>query len=144
MDRALPKVEGEGLRERTFVMLKPDCVAKGLTEEVIARIKRSGLKIVSMRRIKLSRELAGRLYEVHRGRDYFEPLINFTVSGDVVVMVVDGERAVARMRELVGATDPVKAGKGTIRGDFGSSTRENIIHAADSKESAERELLLFF
>ena len=132
------------MRERTFVMVKPDGVAKGLTDEIVARIERAGLKIVSMRRMKLDRGLAEELYSVHQGKDFFERLVEHVLSGEVVVMLVEGERAIARMRELSGATDPTKAAKGTIRSDFGSSITENIIHAADSSESAEQEIRIFF
>lgn len=125
-------------------MLKPDGVAKGLTDEIVARIERAGLKIVSMLRIRLDRGLAEELYSVHRGKDFFERLVEHVLSGEVVVMLVEGEQAIARMRELSGATDPNKAAKGTIRSDFGSSITENIIHAADSAESAERETRIFF
>ncbi len=125
-------------------MVKPDGVAKGLTDEIVARVERAGLKIVSMRRMKLDRGLAEELYSVHRGNDFFERLVEHVLSGEVVVMLVEGERAIARMRELSGATDPAKAAKGTIRGDFGSSITENIIHAADSAESTRQELSLFF
>ncbi len=144
VDRALPKGEGKGLRERTFAMVKPDGVAKGLTDEIIARIDRAGLKIVSMRRMKLDRGLAEELYSVHRGKDFFERLVEHVLSGEVVVMLVEGDRAIARIRELLGATDPTKAAKGTIRSDFGSSITENIIHAADSAENAGRETRIFF
>jgi len=132
------------LRERTFVMVKPDGVARGLTDEIVRRIRQVGLKVISMRRFRMDRKTAERLYEVHRGREFFERLVAHVLSGEVVVMMVEGERAVARMRELVGATDPAKAAKGTIRGDFGSGITENIIHAADSTENAKRELALFF
>ncbi len=125
-------------------MVKPDGVAKGLTDEIVARVERAGLKIVSMRRMRLDRGLAEELYSVHRGKDFFERLVEHVLSGEVVVMLVEGERTIVRMRELSGATDPTKAAKGTIRGDFGSSITENIIHAADSAESAEQELPLFF
>jgi len=125
-------------------MIKPDGVAKGLIDEILKRIRGAGLQVTSMRRMKLDRGLAEKLYEGHRGKDYFEPLVDFVLSGDVVVMIVEGDRAITRMRELIGVTDPLKAAKGTIRGDFGSSTRENIIHAADSPENAKRELELFF
>ena len=132
------------MRERTFVMVKPDGVARGLTDEIVRRIRQVGLKVISMRRFRMDRKTAERLYEVHRGREFFERLVAHVLSGEVVVMMVEGERAVARMRELVGATDPAKAAKGTIRGDFGSGITENIIHAADSTENAKRELALFF
>ncbi len=143
MDRALPEAEGEGLSERTFVMVKPDGVAKGLTDEIVERIEQAGLKIVSMRRVRMDRKTAEKLYEVHRGKEFFERLVEHVLSGDIVVMLVEGERAVARVRELVGATDPAKAAKGTIRGDFGSSITLNVIHAADSAENAKRELYIF-
>lgn len=132
------------MSERTFVMVKPDGVAKGLTGEIVRRIERAGLKVISMRRVRMDRKTAEKLYEIHQGKEFFGRLVEHVLSGDVVVMAVEGERAVARMRELVGATDPAKAAKGTIRGDFGTGVTENIIHAADSKESAERELRLFF
>lgn len=144
MDRALSKVEGESLRERTFVMIKPDGVAKGLIDEILARIKRAGLRILSMRRMKLDRKLAEELYAVHRGKDFFDRLVDHVLSGEVVVMFVEGDGAIAKMRGLMGATDPAKAAKGTIRGDFGSDITHNIIHAADSEESAKREIPLFF
>ena len=130
--------------ERTLVMVKPDGVAKGLTDEIIGRIKRAGLRIVSMKQINMNRTTAERLYAVHRGKEFFERLVGHVLSGPVVVMLVEGESAIARMRELVGATDPAKAAKGTIRGDFGSSITENVVHAADSLESAKYEIPLFF
>jgi len=125
-------------------MVKPDGVAKGLTDEIVARTERAGLKIVSTRRMRLDRGLADELYSVHRRKDFFERLVEHVLSGGVVVMLVEGENAITRMRELTGATDPAKAAKGTIRGDFGSSITENVIHAADSAESAEREMRIFF
>jgi nucleoside-diphosphate kinase len=134
----------KNLSEQTFVMIKPDGVKKGLVEEIISRIRRAGLKVVSQRRLMLNRELAEGLYSVHRGKPFFDRLVNHVLSGEVVVMVVEGEQAVSKMRELIGATDPSKAAKGTIRGDFGSSVTENVIHAADSPENAKRELSLFF
>ena len=130
--------------ERTLVMVKPDGVAKGLTDEIIGRIKRAGLRIVSMKQINMNRTTAERLYAVHRGKEFFERLVGHVLSGPVVVMLVEGENAIARMRELIGATDPAKAAKGTIRGDFGSSITENVIHAADSLESAKYEMPIFF
>jgi len=132
------------MTERTFVMVKPDGVAKGLTDEIIGRIKQADLRIVSMKQINMNRTTAERLYAVHRGKEFFGRLVEHVLSGPVVVMLVEGESAVARMRELIGATDPAKAAKGTIRGDFGSSITENIIHAADSLESAEYEIPIFF
>jgi nucleoside-diphosphate kinase len=132
------------LSERTFVMVKPDGVKRGLVEEIVRRIERAGLKIISMRRVRLDRGTAEKLYEVHRGKEFFGRLVDHVTSGEVVLMAVEGDGAVRRMRELVGATDPARAAKGTIRGDFGTGVTENVIHAADSEESAERELGLFF
>ncbi len=125
-------------------MVKPDGVVKGLTDEIIARIKRAGLKIVSMRRLKMDRSTAEKIYAIHRGKEFFKRLVEHVLLGDVVVILVEGDNAIARMRELIGTTNPAKAAKGTIRGDFGTSITENVIHAADSAESAERELPLFF
>ncbi len=130
--------------ERTFVMIKPDGVAKGLSDEIIARIQKSGLKVVSKRRVRMDRKTAERLYDVHKGKEFFERLVNFIISGEVFVMVVEGERAISRIRELMGPTDPAKAPKGTIRGDFAASMSENIIHASDSPESVKREMPIFF
>jgi nucleoside-diphosphate kinase len=135
--------------ERTFVMIKPDGVEKGLVDEIIRRIQRGGLKITSMRGMKLTRELAERLYEPHRGKDFFAPYIEYMLSGEVVVMLVEGERAISCMRELAGPTNPAEAPKGTIRGDYGTIERTtgiyiNVIHASDSAKEAERELRLFF
>ena len=132
------------MSERTFVMIKPDGVRKGLVDEIVGRIKRAGLKITSMRRMSLDSESANRLYSVHKGKSFFDNLVKHVLSGAVVVMVVEGDRAISRIRELNGATDPAKAAKGTIRGDFASSITENIIHASDSPENAEREISIFF
>jgi len=132
------------LTERTFTMIKPDGVERGLVDEVIDRIKGTGLKIVAMRREKLDRPKAEELYSVHRGKDFFEKLVEHVLSGEVVVMLVEGDRAVIRMRELIGATDPAKAEKGTIRGDLATDITHNVVHAADSPESFEREAQIFF
>jgi nucleoside-diphosphate kinase len=132
------------LTERTFTMIKPDAVERGLVDEVIDRIKGTGLKIVAMHREKLDRAKAEELYSVHRGKDFFEKLVEHVLSGEVVVMLVEGDRAVVRMRELIGATDPTKAEKGTIRGDLATDITHNVIHAADSPESFEREAQIFF
>ncbi|MEM4201823.1 MAG: nucleoside-diphosphate kinase [Candidatus Hadarchaeum sp.] len=132
------------MNEQTFVMIKPDGIRKGLIDEIISRIRRVGLNVVAQRRLKLDRSLAEKLYSVHQGKPFFERLVDHVLSGEVLVMLVEGENAVSRMRELIGATDPAKAARGTIRGDFASSVTENIIHAADSPENARREASLFF
>jgi len=130
--------------EWTCLIVKPDGVMRGLVEEVKRRIEKSGLKIVKEKRMRLTREKAEALYEVHRGKDFFGPLINFMISGDIVAMIVEGENAIQIVRQLVGPTNPSNAPKGTIRGDFGTSTRENVVHASDSPESARYEISLLF
>lgn len=130
--------------ERTFVMIKPDGVKQGATDKIVGRIKRAGLRVVSMREIDMDRATAERLYAVHRGKEFFERLVEHVLSGPVVVMLVDGNQAVVRMRELIGATDPTKATPGTIRHEFGTSITQNVIHASDSPESVKYEAPLFF
>ncbi len=130
--------------ERTFVMIKPDGVQRCLIGEIISRLERKGLKIVAMKMIKVERDLAERHYEEHREKPFFESLVSYVTSGPVVAMVVEGKNAVKVVRNLVGATNPVEASPGTIRGDFGMEIGRNVIHASDSKESAEREISLFF
>lgn len=129
--------------ELTLAMIKPDGVRKGLTDEVVGRIERAGLRVAHKLELKLDRAKAEELYAIHRGKEFFEQLVEHVLSGPVVIMLVEGEGAIAKMRELVGATDPARAAKGTIRGDFGESITRNVIHAADSKESAEYEISLF-
>lgn len=130
--------------ERTFVLVKPDGVSRGLVEEIVKRMERAGLGVKSLRRLRLDRRLAEELYSGHRERNYFEETVKFMLTGEVVAMIVEGEGAIAKMRELAGATDPARVAKGTIRGDYGTRIFENIIHVADSAENVERELRLFF
>ncbi|MEM2192750.1 MAG: nucleoside-diphosphate kinase [Candidatus Hadarchaeales archaeon] len=132
------------MNERTFAMIKPEGVAKNLVDEIFRRIEKSGLKIIEKKKVLLDRERAQELYSVHRGKEFFEQLIESVTSGEVVGMIIEGEMAVKKMRELIGPTDPAKAPKGTIRGDFGETVTKNVIHAADSPESAEREAKIFF
>jgi len=132
------------VKQRTYVMIKPDGVKRGLIGEIIRRIENKGLRIVALKMLRLSREKAEELYSVHRGKPFFESLIEFVTSGPVVAMIVEGEEAVSVMRTLIGPTDGRKAPPGTIRGDFALSVQENIIHAADSIESAEREMWIVF
>ncbi|MEM3402914.1 MAG: nucleoside-diphosphate kinase [Candidatus Hadarchaeales archaeon] len=132
------------MSERTFAMIKPEGVARNLVDEIFRRIEKSGLKIVEKKKVLLDRERAQELYSVHRGKEFFERLVESVTSGEVVGMIIEGEVAVKKMRELIGPTDPAKAPKGTIRGDFGESITKNIIHAADSPENAEREAKIFF
>lgn len=130
--------------EKTFVMIKPDGVRKGLTGEIISRFERRGLTIERLNKKTLTREEAERLYEVHRGKSFFEELVNYVTSGPVVLMVVSGPSAVSVVRTMLGATNPQEALPGTIRGDFALEISENIIHGSDSIESAEREISIFF
>jgi len=130
--------------ERTFVMIKPDGVQRGLIGEIISRLERKGLKIVAMKMINVDRELAEKHYAEHKEKPFFNNLVQYITSGPVVAMVVEGKNAIKVVRTLVGATDPVEAQPGTIRGDFGLDIGRNIIHASDSLESAEREISLFF
>ena len=132
------------VKQRTYVMIKPDGVKRGLIGEIIRRIENKGLRIVALKMLRLSREKAEELYSVHRGKPFFESLIEFVTSGPVVAMIVEGEEAVSVMRTLIGPTDGREAPPGTIRGDFALSVQENIIHAADSVESAEREMWIVF
>lgn len=130
--------------ERTFVMIKPDGVQRGLVGEVIRRLERKGLKIVAMKMMKVSEELATKHYAEHKEKPFFKSLLEYITSGPVVAMVVEGKNAVKVVRTLVGATNPVEASPGTIRGDYGMDIGRNVIHASDSLESAEREVSLFF
>lgn len=130
--------------ERTFVMIKPDGVRRGLTGEIISRFERKGLIIEKMSKKVLTRDEAERLYEVHKGKAFFEELISYVTSGPVVLMVVSGPSAVSVVRSMLGATDPKQALPGTIRGDYAIDISENIIHGSDSVESAEREIPIFF
>lgn len=130
--------------DETFVMLKPDCVRRKLIGEVISRIEAKGLSIEEMQLLVVSREVAESHYAEHRGKDFFDSLIGYITSAPVVIMRVTGLKAVESMRQLCGATDPVVALPGTIRGDLGNNISENLIHASDSPASAARELELFF
>ncbi|MEM3433345.1 MAG: nucleoside-diphosphate kinase [Candidatus Methanomethyliaceae archaeon] len=130
--------------ERTFVMIKPDAVVRGLVGEVISRLERKGLKIVGMRMIKMSEEEASSLYSVHKGKPFYGDLINFIRSAPVVVMAIEGESAVSVVRRLIGPTDSKEAPPGTVRGDFSCSKSMNVIHASDSLDNAQRELSIFF
>ena len=117
---------------------------RSLVGEVISRIERKGLNIIGLKLVSLAREDACKLYEMHQGRPFYAPLIDHVTSGPVVAMVVEGPNAVVIVRGIVGATDPLKAQPGTIRGDFALITRKNIIHAADSLENARKEMRIFF
>lgn len=130
--------------EKTFVMVKPDGVQRGLIGEIISRLERKGFKIVALKMLKISRELAENHYAEHKAKPFFSSLISYITSAPVVAMVVEGNNAVKVVRKLVGATNPAEAEPGTIRGDFGLDLGRNVVHASDSIASAEREIRLFF
>jgi len=130
--------------ERTFVMIKPDGVQRGLVGEIISRLERKGLKIVAIKMLKIPMEMAEKHYEEHKNKLFFSSLISYITSGPVIAMVVEGKNAVKVVRKLVGATNPAEAEPGTIRGDFGLDLGRNVVHASDSIASAEREIRLFF
>ncbi|MCX7969990.1 MAG: nucleoside-diphosphate kinase [Negativicutes bacterium] len=130
--------------ERSLVLVKPDGVERGLVGEVIGRFERRGLKIVNLRMLTMSRDMAEQHYAEHKGKGFYPGLIDYITSGPLVAMEVAGWQAIRVVRAMVGATDPVEAAPGTIRGDLALLKGENIIHASDSPGSAERELQLFF
>jgi len=132
------------MMERTFVMIKPDGVQRRLIGKILQRFEQAGLKIVAMKFLKVSHELAEKHYEVHKGKPFYESLIKYITSGPVVAMVIEGQNAIERVRKMVGATDPQKAEPGTIRGDFCQHIGRNVIHASDGKETAEKEISLWF
>jgi nucleoside-diphosphate kinase len=132
------------MAERTFSILKPDATERNLTGAINKVIEEAGLRIVGQRRIRMSREQAERFYGVHRERPFFGELVDFMTSGPVVVQVLEGENAVARYREVMGATNPTNADEGTIRKLFAKSVGENSVHGSDSAENARDEIAQFF
>lgn len=133
------------MTQRTLVILKPDAVRRRLAGEIIGRVERKAdWTIVALELRTLDRDTLEQHYEEHKGKPFYEPLVEFMASGPCVVMVVEGERVIEGIRALTGPTDPIAAAPGSIRGDFGTIVRENLIHASDSEESAIRELKIFF
>ena len=130
--------------ERTFTMLKPGVLQRRIAGEIISRIERKGFHVVAAKLMKISEELCGIHYAEHREKPFFPGLLRYMTSGPVFAMVLEGEEAIKHLRSLCGATNVDEAAPGTIRGDYASVTRMNIIHASDSPESAEREIALFF
>jgi len=130
--------------ERTLSIVKPDGVAKNLIGEVYARFEKQGLKIVAARMLHLTRAQAEGFYAVHRERPFFKPLVDFMISGPVMVTALEGEGAILKNRNIMGATDPKKADKGTIRGDFATTVDENMVHGSDAAETAKQEIAYFF
>ena len=132
------------MRERTLVLLKPDALHRRLAGEIISRFEKKGLKIVAMKMLWVSRELAEKHYEVHKGKPFYESLLDYITSGPIIAMVLEGESAIKVVRNLMGKTNGVEAAPGTIRGDYSVSIQNNLVHGSDSPESAEREISLFF
>jgi nucleoside-diphosphate kinase len=130
--------------DRTLILVKPDAFARSLTGEIIARFERKGLRLVALRHMTLERELAERHYAEHAERPFFGELVEFITSGPLVAMVLEGVEAVRAARQVIGATNPLEAAPGSIRGDFAVETGRNMVHGSDSPESAAREASLFF
>jgi len=130
--------------EQTLSIIKPDAVQKGVIGKIIDRFESNGLRVAAMKKIKLSEEVAGGFYAEHKERPFFGDLVAFMTSGPVVVMVLEGENAIAKNRDLMGATNPKEAAAGTIRADFAESIDANAVHGSDSAESAAREIKYFF
>jgi nucleoside-diphosphate kinase len=130
--------------QRTLSMIKPDAVRKQLIGTILARFEDAALTPVAIKMVQLTRAQAEGFYAEHKGREFFEPLVEFMTSGPITVQVLQGENAIPRYREVIGATDPAKADAGTIRADFAESMRLNAVHGSDSPESASREIAYFF
>jgi nucleoside-diphosphate kinase len=130
--------------DRTLILVKPDAFERGLTGEVIRRFERKGLTIVAMKHMTVDRELAEEHYAEHRDKPFFGDLVDFITGGPLVALVLEGYEAVASARQVIGATNPLEAAPGSIRGDYGLEVQTNLVHGADSPESASRETALFF
>ncbi len=130
--------------ERTLSIIKPDAVGKNVIGEIVSRFEKGGLKVVAMKMLQLDENSAGDFYAEHKGKGFFNDLMEFMTSGPVIVQVLEGDNAIARNRELMGATNPAQAAPGTIRADFAKSIDANAVHGSDSPASAEREISYFF
>jgi nucleoside-diphosphate kinase len=130
--------------DRSLILVKPDAFARGLTGEIVARFERKGLKIVALKLMTLTEDLARRHYAEHEGKPFFGELVAFITSGPLVAMVLEGQDAVAAARQVIGATNPLEATTGSIRGDFAIEVGKNLVHGSDAPESAAREAALFF
>ena len=130
--------------QRTFSIIKPDATKRNITGKVNAKIEEAGLRIVAQKRVHLSKEQAGGFYAVHSERPFYNDLVNFMMSGPVVVQVLEGENAIARYREVMGATNPAEADAGTIRAEFAESVDANTVHGSDAPETAAEEIKFFF
>ncbi len=132
------------VNERTLSIIKPDGVQKNIIGEVLSRFEKGGLKVVAIRMLKLNRPQAEEFYAIHRGKPFYEPLVRYMTSGPVVVSVLEGEEAIRRNRDIMGATDPKKAAPGTIRRNFAESIDANVVHGSDGPETAKMEIKFFF
>jgi nucleoside-diphosphate kinase len=130
--------------ERTLILVKPDAFARGLTGEIIARFERKGLRIVALKHMKVTEDLAKQHYAEHEGKPFFGELVEFITSGQLVAMVLEGGSAIKSARQVIGATNPLEATTGSIRGDFAIEVGQNMVHGSDSPESGAREAALFF
>jgi nucleoside-diphosphate kinase len=130
--------------ERTLILVKPDAFARILTGEIIARFERKGLRLAALRLMTMTRELAEQHYAEHQGKPFFEELVSFITSGPLVAMVLEGEHAIEAARQVIGATNPLQANTGSIRGDYALEVGQNMVHGSDAPESAVREIGLFF
>jgi nucleoside-diphosphate kinase len=130
--------------DRTLILVKPDAFARGLTGEIIARFERKGLQIVALKHMTVDEQLAKRHYAEHEGKPFFGELVEFITSGPIVAMVLEGDQAITAARQVIGATNPLEATTGSIRGDFAIAVGQNMVHGSDSVESGQREAELFF
>jgi nucleoside-diphosphate kinase len=130
--------------ERSLVLIKPDAIQRGLAGEIISRLERKGLKIVAMKMVHMDKNLAQRHYAIHKGKAFFDDLVNFITSSPLIAIVFQGKNTVEVIRHMMGETDPAKAQPGTIRGDLGIDIGHNLIHGSDSLENASKEIDLFF
>jgi nucleoside-diphosphate kinase len=130
--------------DRTLILVKPDAMQRGLAGEIIARLERRGLKIVGMKLLHMDEALAKKHYAIHEGKPFFKPLVDYITSSPIIAAVLEGTKSVDVTRNTMGATNPVEAGLGTIRGDFGLEIGRNLVHGSDSPENASKEIALFF
>ena len=130
--------------ERSLVIVKPDAIQRGLAGEIISRLEKRGLKIVAMKMLHMDKNLAQRHYAIHKGKAFFDDLVNFITSSPVIAIIFQGKNAVEVIRQMMGETDPAKAHSGTIRGDFGIDIGHNLVHGSDSLDNASKEIDLFF
>jgi nucleoside-diphosphate kinase len=130
--------------EQSLVLIKPDAIQRSLAGVIISRLEKRGLKIIGMKLLQMDKTLAQKHYAIHKDKDFFNDLVEFITSTPIIAAVFEGERAIEAIRQTMGATDPLKAASGSVRGDFGLDIQQNLVHGSDSAENAEREIGLFF